>query len=73
MYKLITNQTDYILIDNANKKTKPTKRKVTITFSLIKESKEKNEKEIIKEITQAFENENLILPWCKKIESISLE
>ena len=73
MYKLITNQTDYILIDNTNKKPKTIKKTATIKFSLIKESQEKNEKEIINEITQAFEEENIIIPWVKKIESVSIE
>ena len=73
MYKLITNQKNYILVDNTNKNPKTIKRTATIKFSLIKESQEKTEKENINEITQAFENENIIIPWVKKIKSVSIE
>ena len=50
----------------------PIQRKVTIKISLVKESKKITDNEIIKEISDAFSNEELVIPWCEKVEKISL-
>ena len=47
-------------------------RKVTIEFSLLKESKEKTDDEILKEISEAFSKEEIVIPWCNKAAKIIL-
>jgi len=47
-------------------------RTVTIKFSLVKESKKRTSDEILKEISEAFSTEELVIPWCNKVEKISL-
>ena len=48
-------------------------RKVTIEFSLVEESKEKTEKEILKDISEAFSKEEITIPWFSKVEKIAIE
>jgi hypothetical protein len=45
---------------------------LTIKFSLVKESKKRTSDEIIQEISNAFSNEELVIPWCEKVETISI-
>ena len=47
-------------------------KKVIIEFSLVKESNKKRKDEILKEISEVFTNEEIIIPWCNKIDKISL-
>ena len=47
-------------------------KKVTIIFSLVEESNNKTKDVIIEEIAEVFFKENLIIPWCDKVEKISL-
>ncbi len=47
-------------------------KKVIIEFSLVKESHKKRKDEILKEISEVFTNEEIIIPWCNKIDKISL-
>ena len=47
-------------------------RKVIIEFSLVKESNKVTDFEIINEISKAFAKEENIIPWCNKVEKISL-
>ena len=47
-------------------------RTLTIKFSLVRESKKRTSDEILKEISEAFSKEDLVIPWCDKVEEISL-
>ena len=47
-------------------------KKVIIEFSLVKEINKKRKDEILKEISKVFTNEEIIIPWCNKIDKISL-
>lgn len=47
-------------------------QKIIIEFSLVIESKRRTKNEIIKEIAQAFENDNIMIPWCEKVEKITI-
>jgi hypothetical protein len=47
-------------------------KKAIIEFSLIDESRTRTEKEIINDITQSLNKEEIIIPWCNKIENISI-
>ena len=47
-------------------------RTLTIKFSLVRESKKRTSAEILKEISEAFSKEDLVIPWCDKVEEISL-
>ena len=48
-------------------------KKVIIELSLIAESRTRTEKEIINDITQSLTKEEIIIPWCNKIEKISIK
>jgi len=48
-------------------------KKVIIEFSLVKESNKKKKDEILKEISEVFTNENIVIPWCNNIKKISLK
>ena len=48
-------------------------QKIIIELSLVKESKGRTKNEILKEIAQAFENDNIMIPWCEKIEKITMK
>ena len=45
--------------------------KIIIEFSLIKESSKGRKDDILKEISEAFANEDIVVPWCDKIEKIT--
>jgi hypothetical protein len=45
-------------------------RKVIIELSLIEESNNKPENNIIKDIVSAFSKEDFVIPWCKQFEKI---
>lgn len=47
-------------------------RKVIIKLSLVNESKEKTDNEILTEIFHAFSSEEVVIPWCGKVESVSV-
>ena len=47
-------------------------RKVVIELSLIEESSLKSKDEILKEISEVFSNEELVIPWCDKVENIRI-
>ena len=47
-------------------------RNVIIEFSLVKESNKVTDFEIIKEVANAFAEEEITRPWCNKVEKISL-
>ena len=47
-------------------------RKITIELSLIEESSLKSKAELLKEISEVFSNEELVIPWCDKVEHISV-
>ena len=47
-------------------------KKIIIELSLIRESNNKPESLIIEEIISAFSKDNLIIPWCSRIEKISV-
>lgn len=47
-------------------------RKLKIELFLVAESVSKTDSEILKEIIEAFDNEEISIPWVKKMESISL-
>ena len=47
-------------------------RTLTIKFSLVRESKKRTSAEILKEISEAFSKDDLVIPWCDKVEEISL-
>ncbi len=48
-------------------------KKIIIELSLIRESQNKPESLIIEEIISAFSKDNLIIPWCSRIERISVK
>lgn len=48
-------------------------QKIIIELSLVKESIRRTKSEIIKEIVQAFENDNIMIPWCEKVERITIK
>jgi len=48
-------------------------RKLIIEFSLINESKQRTNEEILKEISAVFFNEEITLPWIKKVEKIIIK
>ena len=41
--------------------------KVTIELSVVEESKKKMNTEILKEISEAFSKEEIVIPWCNKV------
>ena len=45
-------------------------RKIVIKLSLIEESSLKSKAELLKEISEVFSNEELVIPWCDKVENI---
>ena len=47
-------------------------QKIIIELSLVKESKIRTKNEIIKEIAQAFKTDNIMIPWCEKVERIRI-
>jgi hypothetical protein len=47
-------------------------KKVILELSLVTESRTRTENEIISDIKNALSKENLIIPWCKKIENIAI-
>ena len=47
-------------------------RNVIIEFSLVKESIKVTDFEIINEVSNAFAKEEITIPWCDKVEKISL-
>ena len=47
-------------------------RKITIELSLVEESKKKTEEEILKEISEAFSKDEIVIPWCNKATKIIL-
>ena len=47
-------------------------RNVIIEFSLVKESNKVTDFEIINEVSKAFSKEEITIPWCDKVEKISL-
>ena len=47
-------------------------RKVIIEFSLVEECKKVTENELIEEISDAFSKGDLTIPWCEKIENVSM-
>ena len=47
-------------------------RNVIIEFSFVKECNKVTDFEIINEISKAFSKEEIIIPWCDKVEKISL-
>ena len=47
-------------------------RNVIIEFSLVKESNKVTDFEIINEVSNAFAKEEITIPWCDKVEKISL-
>lgn len=51
----------------------PMPKKVTITLHLVEESNEIPDHEILREITEAFSQEDLLIPWCDRIKKISLD
>ena len=48
-------------------------QKLIIEFSLIKESKQKTNEEILKEISKVFFNEDITLPWINKVEKMIIK
>ena len=47
-------------------------RNLIIKFSLVKESNKVTDFEIIKEVSNTFAKEENTIPWCDKVEKISL-
>jgi hypothetical protein len=47
-------------------------RIVTIKLSLIEESKNRTNAELIKELFEVFSNREFVIPWCDKIEELSI-
>lgn len=64
MCKIIPNQKEYGLIDKPIIQATPSQRKATIVISLIEESNKKKDGEILEEISKAFANDDIIIPWC---------
>lgn len=50
----------------------PVARTLIIKLSLVEESKKRTSDEIIDEISVAFSDYEFLIPWCEKIEKISL-
>lgn len=48
-------------------------RKLIIEFSLVNESKNKTDVEIIREVSEVFSNEEINIPWCEKVVKITLK
>lgn len=49
------------------------KRRVVIEFSLVDESKNKTDAEIIKDVSEVFSNEEINIPWCNKVVRINFK
>lgn len=47
-------------------------RKVRIELSTVNEAKKRADLEVIKEISDAFSRQEIIIPWCDKILKISM-
>ena len=47
-------------------------KKAIIEISLVEESTEKANKEIEKEIFNDLSESRLVIPWCKKVEKVSV-
>jgi len=47
-------------------------KKATITISLVKESKEKTNQELEKEIYKALSEMPIKIPWMKKVEKVKV-
>jgi hypothetical protein len=47
-------------------------KKAIIEISLVEESTEKANKEIEKEIFNDLSEGRLVIPWCKKVEKVSV-
>jgi hypothetical protein len=47
-------------------------KKIIIKFSLVKESQTITGTKIKEEITKTLSQEDIIIPWCAKIDEISL-
>ena len=47
-------------------------KKATITISLLEESEEKTDKELEKEIFRESSKMTSRIPWCKKIEKVTV-
>lgn len=47
-------------------------KKIIFEISLIKESKNKTNQAIIREILSAFSDGDLVIPWCNKVEKITI-
>jgi hypothetical protein len=47
-------------------------KKAIIEISLVEESTEKANKEIEKEIFNDLSEGRLVIPWCKKVEKVTL-
>jgi hypothetical protein len=45
-------------------------KRVVIELSLVEESAEKSNKEIVDEIFSVFSQGRLCVPWCKKVEKV---
>jgi hypothetical protein len=48
-------------------------QKLIIEFSLVKESNKKKKDEILREISEVFSSEKIVIPWCNNIKKISLK
>jgi hypothetical protein len=47
-------------------------KKAVIEISLVEESAEKANKEIGKEIFNVLSEGRLVIPWCKKVEKVTV-
>ena len=45
---------------------------MNIVFSLVEESQSMTDDELLEEISKAFSKEGIVVPWCDKVEDISL-
>jgi 3-methyladenine DNA glycosylase/8-oxoguanine DNA glycosylase len=48
------------------------KKKAVIVISLVKESEEKADEEIEKEIYEALKKEPTLIPWLAKVEKVTV-
>lgn len=48
-------------------------KKVIINLSLVNESATKSYDDIINDIKAAFSQEEIVIPWCNKVEKITLD
>jgi hypothetical protein len=48
-------------------------KKVIIHLHLVNESSKKANDELLKEISEAFSKEEVLIPWCNKVEKITLD